>query len=95
MKGLNWEQHVKVVKGKAHGGLLSIKKLKDLVQQKQLDNVYRALIESHLKYANVFCGSIPNSKIEISQNLQDRAPTLIEGLKSKTTGHIIGSILDD
>ena len=52
----------------------SLKKLKNLVLQKQLvDNVYRALIESHLRYANVIWGSIPSSKIKILQNLQDRA----------------------
>ena len=53
---LSWEQHFKVVKGKVRGGLSSLKKLKNLVPQKQLDNVYRALIESHLRYANVIWG---------------------------------------
>ena len=64
-EGLNWEQHFKVVKGKVRGGLSSLKKLKNLVPQKQLDNVYRALIESHLRYANVIWGSIPSFKIKI------------------------------
>ena len=50
---LNWKQHFKFVKGKFCKGLSSLKKLKNLVPQKQLDNVYRALIESNLRYANV------------------------------------------
>ena len=52
-------------------------------QLKQLDNVYRALIESHLRYANVIWGSIPSSKIKILQNLQDRARTIIERARIK------------
>ena len=82
-EGLKWEQHFKVVKGKVRGGLASLKKLKNLVPQKQLDNVYRALIESHLRYASVIWGSIPSSKIKILQNLPDRARTLIEGARIK------------
>ena len=70
-EGLIWEQHFKVVKGKVRGGLSTLKKLKNLVPQKQLDNVYRARIESHLRYANVTWGSIPSSKIKILPNLQD------------------------
>ena len=60
-----------------------LQKLKNLVPQKQLDTVYRALIESHLRYANVTWGSIPSSKIMISQNLQDQAPTIIERARIK------------
>ena len=82
-EGLNWEQHFQVVKGKVRGGLLSLKKLKNLLPQKQLENVYRALIESHLRYANVIWGSIPSSKIKTLQNLQDRARTIIERARIK------------
>ena len=57
--------------------------LKNLVPQKQLDNVYRALVESHLRYANVTWGSIPSSKIKILQNLQDQAQTIIERARIK------------
>ena len=49
--------------------------------QKQLDNVYRALIESHLRYANVVWGSVRSSKIEILQNLLDRARAIIERIR--------------
>ena len=82
-EGLNWEQHFKVVKEKDRGGLSSLKKLKNLVPQKQLDSLYWALIESHLRYANVIWGSIPSSKIKILQNLQDRARTIIERARIK------------
>ncbi len=55
----------------------------NLVPQKQLDNVYRSLVESHLRYANVIWGSIPDSKLEVLQNLQNRARTLIERARYK------------
>ena len=76
-EGLNWGQHFKIVKGKVRGGLSSLKKLKNLVPQKQLDNVCQALIGSHLRYANAIWSSIPSSKIKILHNLQDRARTII------------------
>ena len=80
-EGLNREENFKVVKGKVRAGLASLKRLKDIVPQKQLDSVYRALIESHLRYANVIWGSIPSYKLKILQNLQNRARTIIERAK--------------
>ena len=55
-EGLNWDDHFSKVKGKINGGLKSLKKLKNLISQSQLDHVYRALTESHLRYANVIWG---------------------------------------
>ena len=52
-EGLNWDDQFNKVKGKMNGGLKSLKKLKNLIPQSQLDHVYRAVIESHLRYANV------------------------------------------
>ena len=50
---LNWDEQFKRTKGKMSGGLAALKKLKDVVPQSQLCNVYCALIESHLRYADV------------------------------------------
>ena len=57
--------------------------MKNLLLQKQLEKVYRVLIESHMLYANVIWGSIPSSKIKILQNLQNRARTVIERARIK------------
>ena len=62
-EGLNWERPFRVVTEKVRGGLSSLKILKNLVSQKQLDNLYRAIKGSHLRYANVIWDSIPSSKI--------------------------------
>ena len=48
-----------------------------------MDNVYRALVESHLQHANIIWRSIRSSKIKILQNLQDRAETVIERARIK------------
>ena len=64
-EGLNWNDHFNKVKGKVTGGLWSLKKLMNLVPQSQLCNIYHALIEIHLRYANVVWGSIPSSKLEV------------------------------
>ena len=55
-EGLNWDDQFNKVKGKMNEGLKSLKKLKNLIPQYQLDHVYRAVIESHLRYANVIWG---------------------------------------
>ena len=40
------------------GGIAALKKLKTVVPQSQLCNVYYAIIESHLRYADVILGSL-------------------------------------
>ena len=59
-EGLNWEEQFKTVKG----GLTSLKKLKNIPLQFQLNNVYRAFVESHLLCADVIWGHLSNSKKE-------------------------------
>ena len=53
---LSWNEQYKSVKGKVAGGLASLRKLKNILPQSQLLNVYQALVESHLRYAHVFWG---------------------------------------
>ena len=82
-EGLNWEDQFSKVKGKINGGLKSLKKLKNLISQPKLDHVYRALIESHLRYANAIWGSLPKSQLNTLQRLQDRARSIIEKARLK------------
>ena len=82
-QGLNWEEQFKAIKAKVRGGLASLKTLKNIVSQSQLSNVYRALVESHIRYADVIWGSISNSKIESLQRFQDRAISIIDTARIK------------
>ena len=81
-EGLNWDNQLSKVKGKMSGGLRSLKKLKNLIPQSQLDHVY-ALVESHLRYANVIWGSLPKSKLNTLQRLQDRARSIMDNARQK------------
>ena len=61
------------VKKKVAGGLAAMKKLKDILPRSMLFQVYKALVESHLRYADVVWGSLSNTKISALQRLQNRA----------------------
>ena len=80
---LCWDEQYKSVKGKEIADLASIRKLKNILPQSQLLNVYQAIVESHLRYANVIWGALYDTKISISQKYQNRALDLIESSKEK------------
>ena len=52
-EALNCENKISKVKEKISRGLRSLRKLKNLIPQSQLDHVYHALVESQLRSANV------------------------------------------
>ena len=70
-EGLNWERQYKTVHKKSRGGLQSLRRLRSIRSQSSLSNVYRALLESHMRYVDVIWGSLSNSKIGFFQCLQD------------------------
>ena len=80
---LNWNEQYRKVKGKVSGGLWALKKLMKIVPQSQLVNIYHALVESHLRYANVAWGSLSNTKLEALQRLQNRAHSIMQRAKIK------------
>ena len=80
---LNWNEQYKSVKGKVVGGLGAVRKLKNILPQSKLLDVYRALVESHLRYANVVWGALPSTKLSTLQKYQNRAFNLIESSKIK------------
>ena len=82
-ENLSWKEHFKQVKSKVSNGLAALKKLKNILPQSKLCQVYRALVESHMRYANVIWGSLPESKLQALQKLQNRAWSLINTAKQK------------
>ena len=80
---LNWNEQYKSVKGKVEGGLAALRKLKNIFPQSKLLDVYRALVESHFRYANVVWGALPSTKLSTLQKYQNRAFNLIESSKIK------------
>ena len=57
--------------------------LKDIISQTQLCSIYYTIVESHLRYANEIWGSLPKTKHDAPQRLQDRARTIIENARLK------------
>ena len=55
----------------------------DIVPQSKLDQVYKALLESQLRYSVELLGKLSNTKLDHLQRLQNRARTLIEGSRLK------------
>ena len=55
---LDWEDQYESVKKKVAWGLAAMKKLKGILPQSMLFQVYRALVESHLRYADVVWGEV-------------------------------------
>ena len=82
-ESLSWTTQYKKLKSKLKNGLSSIRKLKNILPQTKLDQVYRALLESHLRYCNEIWGSLSNTKLDHLQRLQNRARTLIESSRLK------------
>ena len=84
-ENLSWNQQYKIVKGKLKGGLNSIRKLRHMLPQSKQFQVYRALVESHLRYGNLLWGHLSVTKLHKLQKLQDRAITLIQSAPIKET----------
>ena len=72
-ENLSWKDQYKTVKTKVKSGLSAIRRLKDILPQSKLTAVYRALIESHLRYGNILWGCISDTKLTALQRLQSRA----------------------
>ena len=66
---LNWEEQFRQTKGKMSGGLAALKRLKNVIPQSQISNIYYALIESHLRIAEVIWRSLSKTKIGTFQRL--------------------------
>ena len=82
-ENLTWNDQCKILKGKIKNALSSLRKLRNILLQTKLDQVYKALLESHLRYSDKLWGSLSNTKLDHLQRLQTRARTLIESSRLK------------
>ena len=78
-----WEKQYKTVKNKLKGGISSLRKLKDILSQRKLEQVFKALFKSHLCYGDIVWYALSNIKLSKLQILQIRARKLIENAKYK------------
>ena len=77
-ESLTWDKQFKAVKSKVCGGLSALKKIKNIIPQSQLCSVFHAIVESHLRYADLIWESLSKTELDTLQRLHNRAHTLIE-----------------
>ena len=82
-ENLTWNEQYKRLKGKIKNALSPLWKLKNILPQSTLDQVYKALLESHFRYSYELWGKLSSTKLDHLKRLQNRARTLIEGSRLK------------
>ena len=82
-KGLTKQNTWGSTSAKALIGESSLRKLKNILPQRKLDQVYKALFERHLRYGNIVWSALSNTKLSKLQRLQTRAKRLIANAKFK------------
>ena len=60
-----------------------MRKLKDILPQRKLEQVYKALYHSHLRYGDIVWNALSKTKLSKLRRLQIRARKLIENAKYK------------
>ena len=68
--GLKWKNQFKSLTGKLAGDLSSVKRLRNVLPQSKLCNIYRALFESHIRYGNIVWGTPSSTELQILHCLQ-------------------------
>ena len=71
------------MKNKLKKGISSLRKLKEILPQRKLEQVYKAIFESHLRNGDIVCNALSNTKLSKLQRLQIRARKIIENAKCK------------
>ena len=82
-EGLGWQDQYKSLKGKVVGGLSALNKLKDVLPQSELCSVYYALVQSHIRQADVVWGNVSYSELSALQRLQSQALSIVKNAKVK------------
>ena len=70
---LTRSEQYKNLKGEVKDAISSLRKLKSILPQSALDQVYKVLLESQLRYSDELWGSLSNTKLDHLQRLQTRA----------------------
>ena len=82
-ENLTCNEQYKNLKGKIKNALSSLQKLKNILPQSKLDQMHKAMLESHLRYSDELWGSLSSTELGHLQCLQTRVRTLIESSRLK------------
>ena len=82
---LSWESHITQVASKIKPGIAILYKIRDLVDETSLLQVYHALIQSHINYGILLWGGAPQCQIDILLKLQKKALRIIARENMRTS----------
>ena len=82
---LSWESHITQVANKIKPAIAILYKIRDLVDETVLLQVYHALIQSHISYGILLWGGAPQSQIETLLKLQKKGLRIIARENMRTS----------
>ena len=82
-ENLMWNERYEKLRCKVKAVLSPLQKLKNILTQSELDQLYKALFESCLRYSDDIWSNLSDTKLQHLQRLQTRANTLIENSSLK------------
>lgn len=68
-ENLAWDEQFKLINRKINAGLMALKRLKNVLPQSQLCCVYYCVIESYLRYGDIVCSSLNETKLAALQHI--------------------------
>ena len=74
---LNWDKHIDTIKTKANPALGLIKYSNKYLPSDMLNKMYREIVEPHLSYCCSVWGCCSESRIDVLQNIQNRAARIV------------------
>ena len=74
---LNWSSHIDKLTQKIASGIGAIKRVRHLVPQATLQNIFSALVQPHFDYCNVVWGNCGVTLQQKLQKLQNRAARVL------------------
>ena len=85
---LTWSDHIDYISTKIKRGISVMKKTSKFLDKNSLLMLYRALVETHLRYCNVVWGQCNDTLIDRLQILQNKAAKVITKVKYEDADHL-------
>ena len=82
---LTWDSHILQVASKIKPGIAILYKVRNLIDEAALLQVYHALVQSHISYGILLWGDAPQGRIEILLKLQKKALRIIARKNMRTS----------
>jgi hypothetical protein len=78
---LNWQTHINHINGKLSQGLFALRRVKHYTNQSTLQNIFHALIQSHLQYGIIVWGKAAKTHIKKLEVQQKKAIRIVHNAR--------------